>query len=68
MPFATWMDLEIIVLSEESQGKTNIIWYCLYVGSKKTVQMNLFTSRNRPTDIENTLLTKGESGSMVGIN
>ena len=26
MPFAaTWMDLEIIILSEESQTKTNII-------------------------------------------
>ena len=33
MPFAaTWMDLEIIILS---QGKTNIIWYHLYVKSKK---------------------------------
>ena len=30
---ATWMDLEIIILSEVNQ--TNIIWYCLYVESKK---------------------------------
>ena len=67
MPFAaTWMDLEIIVLSEKSQVKTNIIIYCLHVESKKIVQMNLFTNRNRPTDIENTLLTKGESGSGEG--
>ena len=29
------MDLEIIILSEESQTKTNIIWYHLYVESKK---------------------------------
>ena len=34
MPFAaTWMDLEIIIVSEVSQ--TNIIWYHLYVESKK---------------------------------
>ena len=32
IPFAaTWMDLEIIILSELSQ--TNIIWYHLYVES-----------------------------------
>ena len=36
MPFAaTWMDLEIIILSEVTQRKTNIIWYRLYVESKK---------------------------------
>ena len=30
MPFAaTWMELEIIILSEVSQTKTKIIWYCL---------------------------------------
>ena len=34
MPFvASWMDLEIIILSEVSQ--TNIIWYHLYVKSNK---------------------------------
>ena len=32
---ATWMDLEIIILSEVSQRKTNIILYRLYVESKK---------------------------------
>ena len=36
MPFAaTWMGLEFIVLSEVGQGKTSIIWYHLYVKSKK---------------------------------
>ena len=36
MPFAeTWVDLEIIILSEVSQRKTNIIWYHIYVESKK---------------------------------
>ena len=33
----TWMNLEIIISSEVSQVKTNIIGYCLYVysGGKK---------------------------------
>ena len=36
MPFsATWIDLEIIILSEVNQTKTNIIGYHLYVESKK---------------------------------
>ena len=47
MPFAaTWMDLEII-MSEVSLTKTNIVWYCLYVESKKNVQMNLFTKQKQ---------------------
>ena len=36
MPFtATWMDIEIIILSEVRQRKTNIIWCHLYVEPKK---------------------------------
>ena len=36
MPFAaTWMDLEIIILSEVSQTKRNIVSYPFYAGSKK---------------------------------
>ena len=35
-PFAaTWMDLDIIILNEISQRKTNIICYHFYVKSKK---------------------------------
>ena len=32
---ATGMDLEIVMLSEIVQRKTNIIQYCLYVETKK---------------------------------
>ena len=42
---ATRMDLEIIILREVSQTKTNIIWYHLYVESKKIIQINLFTKQ-----------------------
>ena len=48
MPFATtWMDLEIFILSELNQTKTNIIWYHLYAESKKMIQMNLFTKQKQ---------------------
>ena len=63
MPFAaTWMDLEIIILSEVSQtekDKYHII--SLICGAKKKkIQMNLFP-RQRLTDIENKhMVTKGE--------
>ena len=43
IPFAaTWMDLEIVILSEVRQRK-DIYDNCLYVKSVKMVQMNLFT-------------------------
>ena len=46
MPFAaTWMDPEIIILSEVSQRKTDIIRYHLYVESKNMIQRNLFTKQ-----------------------
>ena len=45
LPFATtWTDLESIMLSEKSLRKTNIVYYQLYVESKKL--MNI-TKRNR---------------------
>ena len=44
MPFAaTWIDLEINILSKVRQRKTNT--YHLYVESKKVIQMNLFTKQ-----------------------
>ena len=36
VPLATmWMDLQVIMLSEISQTKTNTIWFHFYVESKK---------------------------------
>ena len=35
LPFATWMDLEGIMLSEISQRKMNTVCYHLYVESKE---------------------------------
>ena len=66
MPFAaTWIDQEIIILSEVShtvKGKYMIsLWTCGI--KKKKIQNNLFTNRNRLTDIESKLMaTKGERG------
>ena len=56
------MDLEMIILSEVSQVKANIIWYLLYVISEKKIQMNLFKNKNRPTDTENKLMVTKEEG------
>ena len=47
-PFAaTWMDLEIVILSEVSQRKRNVICYCLYMESKKMYKVTYFQNRNR---------------------
>ena len=63
---ATWVDLEIIILSEVSQTKTNIIWYHLHVESKKKKKWYKWTylqNRNRVTDFENKfVVTKKEFG------
>ena len=46
MPFAaTWMDLEIIILSEVRQKKTSIIDITYMWNLKKMIQINLFTKR-----------------------
>ena len=67
MPFVTtWIELEIIKLSEVSQRKTNTRWYCLYVESKlkkKAYKWTYLQNRNRFTDIEKKLMvTKGKGG------
>ena len=47
MPFAaTWMELEVIILSEVSQAEKDKYHMILYMDSKKkkkVIQMNLFT-------------------------
>ena len=53
---ATWMYLESVILSEESQRKKNIILYWLYAeSSKATNELNL-PNRKRVTDEENKLM------------
>ena len=69
MPFsATWMDLEFIKLTEVSQRKTNIIWYHLYVKSKKndTNELIYKTKKDSQTWKKKTMLTtgKGDQGGM----
>ena len=67
LPFAaTWTDLEIIILSDISQRKTNTIFFSLVceIWKKKKIKRYKGTylwNRNRPTDIENKfMVTKGE--------
>ena len=54
MPFeATWMDLEIIILSEISQKKT-IPYDITYIWNlKKLYKLTYLQNRNRLTGIEN---------------
>ena len=47
MLFVTRMDLEIIILNEACQTKTNMMWYHLYVESKKMIQTNLFRKQKQ---------------------
>ena len=61
MPFAaTWMNLEIIILSEVSQRETNI-WHLQYMESKRRIQMNLST-KQKQTDIENKFMVTKRRG------
>ena len=62
MPFtATWMPLEIIILSELSLRQKNTIGYHLYVESKIWHKWSYLWRRNRLTDIENWLLITKEA-------
>ena len=62
MPFeAMWIDWrEIIKLSEVSHTKTNIIWYCLYMESKKNDTNKLIYKTETDSQTENKWLSKGK--------
>ena len=61
---ATWMDLEITILSGVSQTKINITWYCLCVDSLKKWYKQVYL-QNRLTDLEKELMaTRGERWGM----
>ena len=58
-PFAaTWMDLEIIILS---QWKTNIVWYHLHVESNKNDINELIYKKQTHKFQKQTMVTKGET-------
>ena len=71
MPFAApRIDLEITILSEVSQIKTNIIQYHLYVESDtKMIQMNSYTKQKQTHRYiyiyKNHLWSKGERGEGI---
>ena len=75
MPLAaTQMDLDIIILSEVRQTKTNIVWYCVYVDSIKTKKgrerdtKKLTYKTNQKTWKTNIWLPKGKSkGDNLGV-
>ena len=50
------MDLEIIILSEVGQIKTDIIWYHLHVGYKIWYEYIYLQNRNRLIEIENPIM------------
>ena len=54
---APWLNLEI---SEVRQGNTNILWYHLYVESKKRYKWIYLQNRNKLTDIKKKLRVTGE--------
>ena len=63
---ATWMDLEIIILSEVSQRERQMSYH-LYVESKKWYKWTCLQNRNRLTNIEDKfMVTKEDKGA--GIN
>ena len=56
MPYAaTWMELEIIILSNVSQRKTNTIYHLYVKSSKKVIQMNLLTKQKQTQTLKTNL-------------
>ena len=62
MPFeAAWMDLEIIIMNELSQRKTNTMYITYTWNLKYDTHELIYRNRNRLTDKENKLMvTKGK--------
>ena len=59
----TWMDLEITILSEVSQTKTDVTWYHLYVESEKLIQTNLLIKQKQThKHRKQTWRSKGKGG------
>ena len=60
MPFAaTWKDLEIVIISEASQRKTNIICYHLYIWNLKYDTNVLIYETDSQTQRTDLWLTRG---------
>ena len=61
---ATWMDLEIIMLSEVSQTKTNI--HMAYMWNNKKIQTNLFTKQKQDSQTYGYQKKKGRGRDKLG--
>ena len=61
---ATWMDLEVVMLSEASQPeKDKYHTMGLLCGICKRIKMNFLTNRSRVTDVETKLMViRGKAG------
>ena len=60
---ATWMDLEMIILSEVRQRNTDTTQYHLHVKSKVEHKCTHLQNRNRLTDIDDKLVVpEGKAG------
>ena len=68
MPFgATQMDLEIVILSEVSQRKKNIIRYHLYMESFKKRSKWTYTTEIDSKTENKLMVVKGDWGDKLGV-
>ena len=70
MPFvATWMDSEMIILSEVRERERQMPYSITFVEIQNTAPVNLSTNRNRLTDTHRLVVAQGwggESGRAMG--